>query len=372
MIEREKVNILLVDDQPGKLLSYEAILDELGENLIRAASGKEALDHLLKNDIAVVLLDVSMPEIDGFELADMIRQHPRFQNTAIIFVSAIHLTDLDRLKGYGRGAVDYVSVPVDAELLRAKVHVFADLYRKTKELEDLNAELRRISHKLITAQDQERRRIARELHDTLGQELTAAKLTLGLALEQQSLSECKKHATDASSIIQDSIRQVRTISYLLHPPLLDQLGLKSALHDYIEGLAKRSSIELAIDLQPSDFPRLSPELETAIFRIVQESLMNVFRHSEASKAWVTLLKGDDGQLLVTVRDDGKGIPQKIADFGTNCIGVGISDMRQRVKEFGGELRMRKAKPGTIVEVRVPIATSKAIDIGKVRTVDVPA
>ena len=98
---------------------------------------------MLKNDIAVVLMDVSMPEIDGFELADMIRQHPRFQKTAIIFISAVHLTDLDRLKGYQRGAVDYISVPVIPELLRAKVSVFADLHRKTQQLEMLNRELRR-------------------------------------------------------------------------------------------------------------------------------------------------------------------------------------------------------------------------------------
>src|ERR1700737_4604098 len=112
----DRVNILMVDDQPGKLLPYEVILAELGENLIRAHSGKEALEHLLKTDIAVVLMDVSMPEIDGFELAEMIRQHPRYQKTAIIFVSAVHLTDLDRLKGYQHGAVDYLSVPVVPEL----------------------------------------------------------------------------------------------------------------------------------------------------------------------------------------------------------------------------------------------------------------
>src|ERR1700719_3229566 len=128
---QEKVNILMVDDQTGKLLSYEAILGDLGENLIKAHSGKEALDHLLKTDVAVVLLDVSMPELDGFDLADMIRQHPRFQNTAIIFISAVHLTELDMLRGYERGGVDYVSVPIVPELLRAKVRVFADLHRKT-------------------------------------------------------------------------------------------------------------------------------------------------------------------------------------------------------------------------------------------------
>jgi len=141
MSASEKVNILMVDDQPAKLLSYEVMLDGLGENLIKAASAKAALEVLLKNDIAVVLMDVSMPELDGFQLAAMIRQHPRFQRTAIIFVSAVHLTHLDQLKGYEHGAVDYISVPVVAELLRAKVRVFAELHRKTRQLETLNREL---------------------------------------------------------------------------------------------------------------------------------------------------------------------------------------------------------------------------------------
>ena len=141
MSVHEEVNILMVDDQPGKLLSYEAILADLGENLIKATSAKEALEKLLKTDVAVVLMDVSMPEIDGFELAEIIRQHPRFQKTAIIFVSAVHLTDLDRLKGYQHGAVDYLSVPIVPEVLRAKVRVFAELHRKKLQLERLNNEL---------------------------------------------------------------------------------------------------------------------------------------------------------------------------------------------------------------------------------------
>ncbi len=147
--ESNSVNILLVDDQVGKLLSYEAILTELGENLLKASSAKEALEHLLKHDdVAVALVDVSMPELDGFELASMIRNHPRFQTTAIIFVSAIALTDIDRVKGYEHGAVDYIPVPVVPEVLRAKVRVFVDLYRKTRQLERLNAELeRRVSER---------------------------------------------------------------------------------------------------------------------------------------------------------------------------------------------------------------------------------
>src|SRR5262250_1874709 len=139
----DKVNILLVDDQPAKLLSYEAILAGLDERLIKAASAKEALEHLLKQEIAVILVDVCMPELDGFQLAAMIREHPRFQRTAIIFISAIHLTDVDRLRAYEMGAVDYVPVPVIPEVLRAKVKIFAELYRKTRQLEQLNQELER-------------------------------------------------------------------------------------------------------------------------------------------------------------------------------------------------------------------------------------
>ncbi len=136
-----KVNILMVDDQPAKLLSYEVILSELGENLIKATSASEALSILLKTDIAVVLMDVSMPDLDGFELADVIRQHPRFQKTAIIFISGVHLTDTDKIQGYRSGAVDYISVPVVPEVLRAKIGVFVELHRKTRMLEMLNNEL---------------------------------------------------------------------------------------------------------------------------------------------------------------------------------------------------------------------------------------
>ncbi|MGC1461137.1 MAG: ATP-binding protein [Terracidiphilus sp.] len=131
----------MVDDQLAKLLSYEAILANLNENLIKATSASQALNVLLKTDVAVVLMDVSMPDVDGFELAEVIRQHPRFQKTAIIFISGVHLTDSDRIQGYRSGAVDYISVPVVPEVLRAKVNIFVELHRKTRMLESLNSEL---------------------------------------------------------------------------------------------------------------------------------------------------------------------------------------------------------------------------------------
>jgi len=141
--DRDQVNVLLVDDQPSKLLSYEVILGGLGENLIKAASGRQALEQLLRHDVAVILIDVAMPELDGFELAAMIREHPRFSQIAIIFVSAVHLSEFDSLRGYQAGAVDYLPVPIVPDLLRAKVRIFCDLYRKTRQLEALNEELER-------------------------------------------------------------------------------------------------------------------------------------------------------------------------------------------------------------------------------------
>jgi PAS domain S-box-containing protein len=134
----DKVNILLVDDQPAKLLTYRTILEDVGENLLSASNATEALELLLRHDVAVVLIDVYMPDIDGFQLAAMIRNHPRFEKTALIFISAILLTDVDRLRGYEMGAVDYVPVPVIPEVLRAKVKVFVELFRKTRQLEQLN------------------------------------------------------------------------------------------------------------------------------------------------------------------------------------------------------------------------------------------
>src|SRR5258708_25667759 len=137
----DKVNILLVDDSQAKLLSHEVVLSEMGENLLKASSAREAFECLLKNEVALILIDVCMPDLDGFELATMIREHPRFQNTAIIFVSAVMMAHLDQLRGYRLGGVDYVPVPVVPELLRAKVKGFVELYRKTRQLERFNAGL---------------------------------------------------------------------------------------------------------------------------------------------------------------------------------------------------------------------------------------
>jgi len=163
-VDTAPVNILLVDDQPARLMSYRAILEPLGENLVEASSGTEALRQLMDTEFAVILLDVNMPIMDGFETAGLIHQHPRFEKTPIIFVTAVNVTDMDRLRGYGLGAVDYVMVPVIPEILRSKVAVLIELHRKRRELQLLNASLAHANSDLAEANDALKAEQAREVH----------------------------------------------------------------------------------------------------------------------------------------------------------------------------------------------------------------
>jgi signal transduction histidine kinase len=179
-VNEEKVNILLVDDQPARLLSYDAILSVLGQNLVHARSGTEALQRLMDMEFAAILLDVNMPGMDGFETAALIHQHPRFEKTPIIFVTAVHVTDLDRLKGYQLGAVDYVYVPVVAEILRGKVEVLVQLYLQRRELERLNAQLAKANDELARANAALQIEKAREL-EALNVNLAVANAELAQA-----------------------------------------------------------------------------------------------------------------------------------------------------------------------------------------------
>src|ERR1700748_3856596 len=183
MIASDKVNILLVDDQQAKLLSHEVVLAEIGENLLKASSAREAFECLLKNEVALILIDVCMPDLDGFELATMIREHPRFQNTAIIFVSAVMMAHLDQLRGYRLGGVDYVPVPVVPELLRAKVRVFVELYRKTRQLEQFNAVL----EKRVEERTAELRRFNEELEARIEERTRERELALAQLFEAQKM-----------------------------------------------------------------------------------------------------------------------------------------------------------------------------------------
>jgi signal transduction histidine kinase len=370
------VNILMVDDQPAKLLSYEAILRDLNENLIKVSSGREALDHILKNDIALVLLDVSMPDIDGFELANMIRQHPRYQNMAIIFISGVHLTDVDRIQGYQRGAVDYISVPVVPELLRAKVSVFAELYRKTRELETVNNDLRiaeerlrRLTGRLMQIQDAERRRVARDVHDGLGQYLVGVKMGIDqLARRFDREPAVHEGVSEISVLLNRAITETRTISHLLHPPLLDEIGLESALAVYIDGFGKRSGISVTVDVAP-DLGRLESDVETALFRVVQECLLNVHRHSNSATASVSLER-QNGDIRLQVRDEGVGM--NTSQDGTS-LGVGLLGIRERIRQLDGTLEIVSVNGGgTRVVATIPNRPQKPSNSSPLLSLDSPA
>jgi len=201
-------------------------------------------------------------------------------------------------------------------------------------------------------QDEERRRIAREIHDGLGQELAAAKMIMDGILAKDTTPGMHKAATEASQLVDRAIQQVRTISHLLHPPLLDEVGLVSALRWFVEGLTERSGIKIQLEVHPSDIGRLKPELETAIFRIVQEAVTNMFRHSGAHNGTVSVIE-KEGHIFVTVSDDGKGIEKEVVQLRPDSVGIGIGGMRQRVNELGGSLRLANANPGTIVQVVIP-------------------
>jgi signal transduction histidine kinase len=213
-------------------------------------------------------------------------------------------------------------------------------------------ELRRLSIRLMTAQDQERRRIARDLHDGLGQELAVAKILLDRMAQEVPSPRAHETSAQASNIVERAIQEVRTMSHLLHPPLLDEVGLVSALMWYVEGLTKRSGIKTFLDVRPTEFPRPAAEVETAIFRIIQEALTNVFRHSEAHKVWISLAQSN-GTISVAVRDDGKGIDTDIAALRPESVGIGLGGMKQRARELGGELRLTNTAPGTLLELTIP-------------------
>jgi len=342
----DKMNILLVDDQPSKLLTYEAVLSDLGENLVTATSGMEALDKLLKQDIALVLMDVSMPGMDGFETAEMIHQHPRFETTPIVFVSGIHVTEMDRLKGYNHGAVDYIPVPVTPAVLRAKVKVLADLHRKTRQLEALNEQITRV-------QEEERRRLARDLHDSVGQLLVAISMNHAvLALESQKLSaDAAKRLAENATIVEEVSKQIRTISYLLHPPLLDEAGIASALRCYLEGFAKRSRISVNVDIDPG-IGRQASEIEIAVFRLVQEGLTNIHRHSGSRAAEIHVLRSA-ATLTVEIVDFGTGM--NTTDL-TKQVGVGLVGMQERLRSLGGTLRIDSNERGTKLTGIIPLRT----------------
>lgn len=240
-------------------------------------------------------------------------------------------------------------------LVNAQGELEQRVQQRTTELNAANRSLGELTGRLLHLQDEERRRIARELHDSVGQTLAA--LSMNLASVAADIERLKKTAgtvMDSAALVKDMSTDIRTISYLLHPPLLDEAGLSSALSWYIQGFSERSKIEVQLEI-PQDFGRLSRDLETAIFRVVQECLTNIHRHSESPVAKVRITKNEE-RMRVEVADKGKGIPpeKRLEVVSSGTPGVGLRGMRERIRQLGGGLEIHSDGHGKGTEIIVTL------------------
>ncbi len=318
--------------------------------------GSSELKSIIRSAIKQASLGTPFREIlpyswsDGTQRVVEFAIHPiRDEHGDILFLhpTGIDITDLKRAEENYRTL---------AETLELEVR------ERTKELEHRNIEilkqseqLRGVSHRLMQIQDDERRHIARELHDSAGQILAALGMNLASVVQRSRQSDPRlfKDAEEAQLLARQLNQEIRTTSYLLHPPLLDESGLGEALLWYLRGLKERSNLEITLDI-PDSFGRLSHEMELVLFRIVQECLTNVHRHSGSKTAFIRLSRTPQAVSL-EVRDEGKGIlPERLAEIQSLGAGVGIRGMRERILQLGGEMNIRSESTGTTVSVLLPL------------------
>jgi signal transduction histidine kinase len=344
-----QAKILLVDDEPKSLFALQELLSQLGQNLMIAQSGEEALRLALKNDFAVILLDVRMPGIDGFETARLIRSRERSRLTPIIFLTAAADEMTSMFRGYEVGAVDYLQKPVVPEILKSKVSVFVELHRKTERLRESEEKLRRLAAHLISVREEERAHIAREIHDELGQVLTGLKMEVGWLAKRLKDKDLIDKTDSMSKLIDSTVQTVRKIATGLRPEMLDDMGLIAAVAWQAKEFQKRTGIRCRAKLPPEG-AKLDVDVSTTMFRIFQEILTNVARHSRATRVDLEMKIGDEAVGL-EVTDNGVGI----ADSDLNGKkSLGLLGMHERALLFGGEVRITGTPGhGTRVSVSIP-------------------
>ena len=361
----DKVSILLVDDQPARLLTYETILADLGLDLVCASSGLEALERLMKQEFAVVLLDVSMPDMDGFEAAGLIHEHPRLEKTPIIFVTGVHITELDRLRGYKLGAVDYVSIPMVPEILRSKVSVLVELYCKRRELKEANRTLAEVNEQLAEANTNlqaEKTRELEVLNSTLSQanaELASANRSLQTEIAERArvelaLKEADRHKDEFLAMLAHELRNplapiYNAVQLMRRKPLEDpqlawsrdvierQIAHLSRLVDDLldvsritrgkinlakESLEVNSLIERAVETTHPLITERSHDLvvevpdeplkvlgdPTRLTQALGNVLSNAAKYTERGGRIAILVRRDGAEVAIRVSDTGEGIP----------------------------------------------------------------
>jgi signal transduction histidine kinase len=379
------LTILSVDDNDAIRYSVVRYLREGGYEVIEARTGEEALE-MARREPALITLDINLPDIDGYEICRRLKNDPATGDIPILHVSASYVESSDRVRGLEGGADAYLAEPVDRLELLATVKALlrmrqaqrearlqaaeAELARKelqvananlemrvrlrTAELERERREVQDLSSQLLQAQDEERRRISRELHDSTGQLVAALTMNLARLKSEQMWSNPSANAlvADTTKIVDEMSRQLRTMSYLLHPPMLDEMGLLSAVKWYVDGFSSRSAIQVSLDC--ADLGRLPGEFEITLFRLVQESLTNIHRHSGSKTARIRLNRNDT-EISLEVSDQGKGFTTTThAGDALPRSGVGIPGMKERVRRFGGTFNISSSPDGTRVQACLPI------------------
>jgi len=359
-----QANVLAVDDDPRNLTALQGLLGDMPLQVVTAKSGEEALRCLLKQDFAVILLDARMPGMDGFEAARLIRERERSRHTPIIFLTGAYEDTPSMTRGYEAGAVDYIVKPLRPEVLKSKISVFVDLYRKNAALiEEVNERtvaerhlktsqesLRALAAHLHSVREEEWTRIAREFHDHLAQALTSLKMDLSwitarLPEEEGALRE---RAQSMSDLIDATIGSVQQLVSRLRPDVLEQLGLSAAISWQADEFQRRSGIRCHAAV-PDDL-EIDQDRALALFRIFQELLTNVARHARATRVGVTV-RSELGRVVLAIEDNGCGIEAGVADSPKS---LGLMGVRERVLPFGGRVEVQGTRGrGTLVRVTVP-------------------
>jgi len=362
----EKASILLVDDEEKNLFALRVLLEDLGQNLLLAHSGEEALRCALEQNLALILLDVRMPGIDGFETARLLRGHKRLRHTPIIFLTAAADELRFIFRGYEVGAVDYLIKPLVPEVLVSKVSVFVDLHRKNAELTREIAErrlaeqhlresedrLRALASHVISVREEERTHIAREIHDELGQVLTALKMDIVWLARHLGDQALLKKTDSMCQLVDDTVRTVRKISTGLRPEVLDDMGLVAAISWQTIEFQKRAGVRCTTSLPP-EVVVFDEDLSTTVFRIFQELLTNVARHAQATRLDVEL-RHAAGRVVLEVTDNGVGMP---CGDGNHKASLGLLGMQERARRLGGTVDIHSSQgSGTRVAVSIPMVS----------------
>ncbi len=413
----DPVNILLVDDQPSRLLAYRAVLGGLGENLVEASSGTEALRLLMTREFAVILLDVNMPGLDGFETANLIHEHPRFEQTPIIFVTAVNVSDMDRIRGYKLGAVDYVMVPIIPEILRSKVVVLAELYRKRRDLQIANQHL-------AAANEAMRVEKAREL-ELLNESLRVANVELANRNQELQAEVAERVRAEANLLDQDRRKDefLATLAHELRNPLAAignaitafklaepkanslhavmerQLGLLVRLIDDLLDAARISRGKLTLKETPTSLAAIldaatetiAPMLDASghnlrvqrsaddiallvdrerLSQVFSNLLSNAVKYSDPGSSIDVAFRCDDDALEISFEDHGIGLTleqqSRIFDLFAQVdtaverarggLGIGLTLARRIVEMHGGQLLVQSDGPGhgSRFTVRLPL------------------